>query len=217
MRLGSTAGQVTGPVDIQWITDKLKLLGITYGSDSAILTSWRERVSKLEKRLNMWQHRGLPSQGKVLIINTLGLSGLVYLGSVHNIPTPCLQSVNKLIFNFLWSGKTELINRASLLLPRDRGGLGITDLGIKLQALQLKRLQGITSPIIDEKWVYLARYWIGHKLGKTHPPWSFLARNDKPHFDLLTPPPREILPVLPRISNQIKTQHWRFTKREFRS
>ena len=28
MWLGSKAGQTTGPVDIQWINDKLKLLGI---------------------------------------------------------------------------------------------------------------------------------------------------------------------------------------------
>ena len=54
MWLGSKAGQATGPVDIQWITDKLKLLEITIGSDSTILTSWRKRISKLEKRLDMW-------------------------------------------------------------------------------------------------------------------------------------------------------------------
>ena len=53
MWLGSKEGQTTAPVDIQWINDKLKLLGITFGSDSAILTSWRERVYKLEKCFNM--------------------------------------------------------------------------------------------------------------------------------------------------------------------
>ena len=47
--LGSKAGQTTGQVNIQWINDKLKLLGITFGSDSAIATSWRERIYKLEK------------------------------------------------------------------------------------------------------------------------------------------------------------------------
>ena len=101
MWLGSKAGQTTGPIDIQWINDKLKLLEITFGSDSAILTSWRERVYKLEKYLNMWQHRELSFQVKVLILNTLGLSGLVYLGSVQTILVPCLKSINKLTSNFL--------------------------------------------------------------------------------------------------------------------
>ena len=120
----------------------------------------------------------------------MGLSSLVYFGSLHNIPIPCLQSVNKIIFNFLWSAKTESINRATLLLPRDRGGLGITDLGIKLPALQLKQLQSITSPRTEGKWVYLARYCIGRKLSKIHPSLSFLGHNGKPHFDLLKPSPK---------------------------
>ena len=52
---------------------------------------------------------------------------------------------------------------------KDKGGLGITDLEIKLSALHLKRLQSITSLLIEEKWVYFARYWIGRKLSKVHP------------------------------------------------
>ena len=146
MWLISKAGQGTGPVDIEWINDKLKLLAITFSSDSAILTSWRERVSKLEKCLNVWQHRELSLQGKVLILNTPGLSSLVYLGSVQPIPITCLQSINTLIFKCLWSGKTVAINRATLFLSKDRGGLGITDLEIKLPARQLKWLKSTTSP-----------------------------------------------------------------------
>ena len=37
----------TGPVDIQWINDRLKLLGLTFGSDAAMLASWQERVTEL--------------------------------------------------------------------------------------------------------------------------------------------------------------------------
>ena len=48
MWLGSKAGQTTGPVDIQWINDRLKLLGLTIGFDAAILASWQECVTKLE-------------------------------------------------------------------------------------------------------------------------------------------------------------------------
>ena len=75
-----------------------------------------------------------------------------------------------------------------MVLPKDRGGLGITDLEIKLPALQLKWLQSITSPLIEEKWVYFTCYWIGRKLSRVHPSWSFLGANNKPHFDLLTTP-----------------------------
>ena len=125
----------------------------------------------------------------MLILNTLRLSGLVYLGSIQTIPTPSMQSINQLIFNFLWSGKTQPINQATLFLPKNRGGPGITDLELKLSALQLKRLQSITSPLFEEKWIHLVRYWIGRKLSNVHPSWSFLGANNKPHFNLLNPPP----------------------------
>ena len=90
MWLSSKAGQVTGPVDIQWINDKLKLLGLTFGSEAAILASWQDRAAELETCLGRWQHQELSFQGKTLILNTLGLSGLVYLGSVQPIPKTCL-------------------------------------------------------------------------------------------------------------------------------
>ena len=151
MSNGSKAGQITGPVDIQWINDELKLLGITFRSNSAIL------------------------QGKVLILNTLGLSGLVYLGSVHlhPIPFPCFQTINKL--NSVSCGQEKRDDKPchSVSSQEQRGGLGITDLDIKLPALQLKRMQCILSPFPEAKWIFLPRYWIGRKLSKVRPMWSF--------------------------------------------
>ena len=182
---------------------------MTFGSASlAILASWQERIAKLEKCLNMWQHREISLQGKALILDTLGLSGLVYLGSVQPIPRSFLQSINKLIFKFLWSGKTKPINRTTLILPEDKGDLGITDLEIKLPALQLKRLQSITSLQIEEKWIYSARYWIGRNLSRVHPLWSFFRANNKPHSDPFKPPPefyRSFLAHVEKLKPNIKT------------
>ena len=76
-------------------------------------------------------------------------------------------------------------NRTTLTLPKDRSGLGITDLQIKLPVFHLKLLQSITSPLIEAKWVYFVRYWIGRKLSRILPEWSFLGANNKPHFHLL--------------------------------
>ena len=46
MWIDSKVGQTTGPVDIQWISDELKLLGITFGSHSTIYSSWWEKISQ---------------------------------------------------------------------------------------------------------------------------------------------------------------------------
>ena len=124
MWLGSKRGQATGPEHITWVMDQLKLLGIYFGSNQTIYKSWTERIDKLESRLKLWKYRNLSLTGKVLILNTLGLSGLIYLGTVYPIPKPCLNRINTLIFNFLWSAKNEMIKRDVLFLPTSRGVWG---------------------------------------------------------------------------------------------
>ena len=184
MWLGSRRGQTTGPVDIRWITDQLKLLGIYVGSNQTIFKSWTKRIDNLESRFKMWKHRSLSLAGKVLILNTLGLSALIYLGTVSPIPKSCLTRVNTLVFNFLWSDRNEMIKRDIILfLPTDRGGLGFTDLTTKLQALLFKSIRVMTRETHASKWVFLARYWIGRTIAKHSNLWAFLLNSNTPHCE----------------------------------
>ena len=91
MWLGSNRSQTTGPIDVTWVMDQLKPLGIYVGSDQTIYKSWTERIDKLESQLKMWKYWNLSLTGKVLLLNTLGLSCLIYLGTVYPIPKPCLN------------------------------------------------------------------------------------------------------------------------------
>ena len=70
--LGSAAGKQTGPVNISWTTDKLKILGVYFGTSNVEHANWIDRVIKLEKRLNLWKSRTLSLKGKSLIINSIG-------------------------------------------------------------------------------------------------------------------------------------------------
>ena len=181
MLLGSKRGQATGPIDITWVTDQLKLLGIYAGSEQAIYKSWTERIDKLESWLKLWKYWGLSRTGKVLILNTLGLSGLIYLGTVYPKPKPCLNKANTLIFNYLWSGKNEMIKHEVLPLPMNREGLRLMDLATKLQVLQFKSMQAMARMTQVPKRVFLARYWIGRTIANHSSLWAFLRNNTTPH------------------------------------
>ena len=52
--LGSAAGKQTEPVNITWTTDKLKILGVYFGTSNVEHANWIDRIIKLEKRLNLW-------------------------------------------------------------------------------------------------------------------------------------------------------------------
>ena len=48
--IGSQAGRVTGPVNITWVADKLKILGIYLGNYDLEQANWTDRITKLEKK-----------------------------------------------------------------------------------------------------------------------------------------------------------------------
>ena len=45
---GSYAGRTSGPVNITWVADKLKILGVYLGNANLEQANWADRVTKLE-------------------------------------------------------------------------------------------------------------------------------------------------------------------------
>jgi len=83
--VGSQAGRTSGPVNITWVADKLKILSVYLGNTNLEQANWADWVSKLEKRLNLWHTRTLSLKGKSMIINMLRASGLWYMATEVNM------------------------------------------------------------------------------------------------------------------------------------
>ena len=45
--------------------------------------------------------------GKINIVNTLGLSKLIFNASVLHIPHHYIERINKVMFNFIWDGNLQ--------------------------------------------------------------------------------------------------------------
>ena len=73
------------PLGLKWVR-KMKILGVFFGTVSTEEDNWKPKIEKLEKSLNLWKSRSLFLSGKALIINTIGLSKLVYLARVLTLP-----------------------------------------------------------------------------------------------------------------------------------
>ena len=78
----------------------------------------------------MWKTRNLSFQGKVLVIKTLMLSVIGFEVECNGIPEKYVKEINSLIWNFLWNGKTNQIERNIVMLNKKRGGLNMIDVGI---------------------------------------------------------------------------------------
>ena len=164
-----------------WTSDSLEILGLTFGSKTSVDDSWRKRVDKLSRRLDAWSFRSLSLKGRVLVINSIALSGLVYVGSVFCLSDSVYKLVNRIIFKFLWADKNELVARKTCFLPIDQGGLGIVDIKVKVKALQLKFVACICNKSYSSPWVFFARFFIGLQLRKYLSISSFLRCNTLPH------------------------------------
>ena len=141
---------------LKWANSALEILGLEFGTQIALESCWIKRIEKLTNRLEAWKHRSLYLKGKALIVNTIALSGLVFVGTIYHLPPAIEKQVNRAIFQFIWAGKNELVSRKTMFQPPDKGGQGIVDIHLKTNALHLKFLQSIIDTNYDSPWVYVA-------------------------------------------------------------
>ena len=96
-----------------------------------------------------------------MIINTLALSCLCYTWSVVPLPAWAEKRINRIIFEFLWSGKNEQIKREVCYLSYELCGLEVVNVALKCKALLAKSVVFIIDGHNKAKWIHLARYFVG--------------------------------------------------------
>ena len=136
MWLGSWKDCLDQPLGLKWV-NTMKILGVVFGTVPVERDNWEPRLSKLDSCLSLWKSRSLSFLGKVVILNVLGLSKLLYLSRVLIPPRCVLDKYNSLIWPFSWGAKLEPVARRSIVCSLDQGGLGLIDFWSKGEALCL--------------------------------------------------------------------------------
>ena len=103
MWLGTWKSRSDEPLGLSWVP-KMKILGVVFGQTTE-LDNWQPRLEKLEKHLNLWKSRSLSLVGKSLIVNTLGISKLLYIATILPLPKWVITKVNNLIWPFIWGSR----------------------------------------------------------------------------------------------------------------
>ena len=135
----------------------------------------------MENNVKIQNQRHLSLKGKTIIINTILLIKLWYVGNIFRITKDLLPEINKTIFKFLWNNKNpEPIARETLFLPIERGGLEILVPSTQSQALRTKFILQLGNENNTNIWTYLGRYWVASKIHSFIPQWNFLKKNNYP-------------------------------------
>ena len=173
--LGAWKDRLDEPLGLTWVR-KMKILGVFFGTVDVERDNWEPRLSKLDKTLSRWKSRSLSFIGKVLILNILALSKLLYVSRVLVPPKWVYSKLNSLIWPFLWRARLETVARKSLICSVDSGGLGLKEFSCQGRAL---RLAALVTSVSDSssKCFYLAKYFCGSVLAPLRPEWAGLRDN----------------------------------------
>jgi hypothetical protein len=184
------------PFEASWVDDAIKINGIWFGYGEPEHRTWAEKVDLVEAKLQDFSGRWLSLPGKATVVNRFVYPLLWYPGTVFDIPARIIVKLERAIFGFIWSGKTELVKRRIVYSEPHEGGLGVVHLLSKLRFLLLKCvIEAVDKPTLP--FAFFVRYWAGLCLRRWYPQ---LFTNLEPHSDKGTGAYRQIKDTLCRVT-----------------
>ena len=143
----------------------------------------RPRIEAVQNCLKSWRHRTLSLKGKTLVLNALALSKMWYVGALMEMPPWAKLQLDKLVYDFLWNGKPDLVPREVIVQKRERGGLALVAIETKIHAPVVQWVKRFTCT--PSGWVSLLTFWCFDRFGV--PPHSFFSSPSYFRLEALPP------------------------------
>jgi len=106
------------------------LPGIEFDVDlhKIVTLNYDKKLTKIKRILENWSKRLLTPIGKITVIKTLLISQLNHLFiSLPNPDNNYILKLNKILYNFIWNGKTDRV-KSDILIKDFEGGLKMVEL-----------------------------------------------------------------------------------------
>uniref|UniRef100_A0A3B5LBJ5 Reverse transcriptase domain-containing protein n=1 Tax=Xiphophorus couchianus TaxID=32473 RepID=A0A3B5LBJ5_9TELE len=113
------AARTSGRWKFREVEDTVKVLGVYLGKQwrAARDETWKNIINTIQKQLNLWNQRKLTIKGKVVIINSLIISKIIYPLSVYDLPKQILNKFNSQISLFIWKSRSNLVSHKTMIAP----------------------------------------------------------------------------------------------------
>ncbi|XP_020262542.1 uncharacterized protein LOC109838519 [Asparagus officinalis] len=124
----------------------IKYLGLPLKYGKLAKSDWQPMLDNMYRKLASWKSSCLSFGGRLVLLNSVLSSILLYYMSFYKLPSWVIKEVDKIRKNFLWTGKNIsrpfkcLANWKTVCLSKFEGGLGVKDLKIFNNALLSKWL-----------------------------------------------------------------------------
>ncbi len=115
--------------------------------------NFKPKIATFKNLLQIWTQHTLTIKGKIIIVNTLALSPLIYVSSLIDTPPEALKEISDIIQNVIWEGKTAKIAQNTLIKNIEHGGLKLCLYPTKVKALKLSWIKWFYNISMAE-WVW---------------------------------------------------------------
>ena len=126
--LGAWNNRRDHPVQLEWTSKKIKVLGVYVGHGHLEEANWQPRIAAVENVLSSWRQRALSFRNRALFIGSLALSRIWYVASLIHMPVWVHAELARLIFPFFWKGKPDLVAREVVTQHPTAGGFSVVDI-----------------------------------------------------------------------------------------
>ena len=190
--LGAWAGRQDWPLPWLHAPPTLKVFGVTLAPtlEATMAASWAACTRGVTAALNFWASRRIPTlRLRRDALETFALSKLWYLCQILPMPSQVAQQLTTAAGAFLWRGHLERLAWQELHCPALDGGLGVSSITTRAQALLSKQFCWAVAQE-GEAAAHWA-YWVGPLLQDYLPD---LAAGR--HAPVVPPPWRGLVEVL---------------------
>ena len=104
------------------IKKTIKILYLTYNCHLKQKLNFDEIINSIKAKLKMWKWRDLTIIGRIQIVKTFIVPAFLYRASLTYLNKEIIDTVNKIIFDFMWKGKPK-VKRLALIRNYEDGGL----------------------------------------------------------------------------------------------
>ena len=169
-----------------------RCLGIWVGKDKKINDerNWLEKIEKLKTSLHIWKTRNLTLFGKITVIKMLALPKITYSATNTITPLRVVESLNTILYDFLWQGRDRVKRRKTVGHISD-GGISMIDVQSFFTSLKaswvIRFIQSIHNNVDDHQWCTLMKRHID-KFGKNNIILHMTFRNEDEFPTLSTIP-----------------------------
>lgn len=126
-------------------------LGLPLSAHKLPASAFNHYVDRTESFLSSWQASLLNTMGRVVLVNSVLDSQLVYAMSALSIPPTIIKEIDKRRRAFMWAGQPNTSSAKCLVAwdncctTKDLGGIGIKDFGTQNICLLLKLIHRLHS------------------------------------------------------------------------